>query len=94
MRPVLLHLPPSKRRHREKGPRLKSREVAEQQLNKLRVEIDQDRADIQRPKELTFGQWVDRYEKIIEDRIRVGDLKAEDAAGLQRNAEARTARVR
>src|SRR4051812_11136233 len=52
----------------EKGKRVKTREVAEQQLNKLRVEIDQDRADIERPKRSTFDQWADRYEKILAGR--------------------------
>lgn len=59
----------------EKGPRLKSREVAEQNLNQLRVKIDQGRADLARPELCTFDQWADRYEKILGGRIRAGDLK-------------------
>jgi integrase len=59
----------------EKGPRLKSREVAQESLNKLRVAIDEKRADVERTEKITFGQWADRWEKILEGRIRAKDLK-------------------
>jgi integrase len=59
----------------EKGRRLKSREVADQALNRLRVEIDEKRADLAKPKQITFGAWADQWEKILAGRIRAGDLK-------------------
>jgi integrase len=59
----------------EKGKRVKTREVADQALNKLRVQIDEKRADISKPTACSFDQWADLYEKILEGRIRAGDLK-------------------
>jgi integrase len=59
----------------EKGARIKTRQVADRALRKLKVEIDEKRVGQSRPKELTFNEWADDYETIIEGRIRAGDLK-------------------
>jgi integrase len=58
-----------------KGPRIKSRAVADRALRKLQVEIDEKRVGQHRPKELTFNEWADLYEQIIEAKIRGGRLK-------------------
>jgi integrase len=59
----------------EKGSRIKSRQVADRALRKLQVEIDEGRVGQSRPKELTFNEWADKYEAIIEGKIRAGHLK-------------------
>ena len=59
----------------EKGKRVKSRQVADRALNKLQVEIDERRVGQTRPKEITFGQWADEFERHTEARVNSGDLK-------------------
>src|SRR3954447_23849137 len=58
-----------------KGERVKDRKVAERALNKLQVEIDENRVGLRRPSRLTFGEWADQFERITERRVRAGDLK-------------------
>jgi integrase len=59
----------------EKGERIKTRAVADRALRKKQVEIDERRVGQTRPKEITVGEWADKYEAILEGRIRAGDLK-------------------
>ena len=47
-----------------KGPRVRNRQVAERALNKLKVALDEDRADVgpqRRRNRRTFDQWADEY---------------------------------
>lgn len=67
----------------KKSERYQTREVADEALNALRVKIDRGRADLARPERCTFGQWADRYEKILEGRIRAGDLKPKTLVGYK-----------
>jgi len=58
-----------------KGARIKNRAIADRALRKLKVEIDESRVGQSRPRELTFNEWADLYEGIIEAKIRGGRLK-------------------
>jgi integrase len=67
----------------KKSERYQTREVADEALNALRVKMDRGRADLARPERCTFGQWAERYEKILEGRIRAGDLKPRTLVGYR-----------
>src|SRR5205085_6606126 len=57
-----------------KGARLKDRAVADTALRRVQVELDENRAGVRREQNITFDEWADRYEAIIEGRIADGDL--------------------
>jgi integrase len=67
----------------EKGSRIKTRPVADRALRKLKVEIDERRVGQSRPKEISFNDWADQYEQILEGRIRAGDLKPKTLRGYR-----------
>jgi integrase len=67
----------------EKGSRIKSRQVADRALRKLQVEIDERRVGQSRPKDLTFGEWADQFEKHTEARVNSGDLKPRTLTGYR-----------
>jgi integrase len=66
-----------------KGSRVKSRQVADRALRKLQVEIDERRVGQSRPKELTFGEWADEFERHTEARVNGGDLKPRTLTGYR-----------
>jgi integrase len=66
-----------------KGSRVKSRQVADRALRKLQVEIDERRVGQSRPKELTFGEWADEFERHTEARVNSGDLKPRTLTGYR-----------
>src|SRR5205085_4957233 len=43
-------------------------------LRRVQVELDENRAGVRREQNITFDEWADRYEAIIEGRIADGDL--------------------
>jgi integrase len=59
----------------QKGARVKDRKTAEQAANVARVELDQGRAGVARPKQVLFTAWADEYEEILRGRVRAGDMK-------------------
>jgi integrase len=59
----------------EKGPRVKSLKDARAAMTAKQHEMNQGRLGIARPKEITFNEWADNYEAIIEAKIRGGRLK-------------------
>ena len=59
----------------EPGPRYKSRKVAEAEVNRWQVEIDEGRAGVKRSGRMTFNQWADEYEQKLERRVRDKELK-------------------
>jgi integrase len=63
-----------------KGPRLKDRRTADRALRKLQVAIDEGRADVGRTEKISFNEWADRYEAILD-------------AGTQRGATVRAYRA-
>jgi integrase len=67
----------------KKGERIKTRSVADKAVRKLQVEIDERRVGQTRPKDLTFGEWADKYEAILEGRVRAGDLKPKTLRGYK-----------
>jgi integrase len=67
----------------EKGPRIKSRQVADRALRKLQVEIDERRVGQTRRRELTFGEWADEFERHTEARVDSGDLKPRTLTGYR-----------
>jgi integrase len=66
-----------------KGSRVKSRQVADRALRKLQVEIDERRVGQSRPKDKTFNEWADEFERITEGRVRSGDLKPRTLTGYK-----------
>lgn len=67
----------------EKGARIKTRQVADRALRKLKVEIDEKRVGQSRPKDKTFNEWADEFEQICERRIRQGGLKSKTLRGYR-----------
>lgn len=57
-----------------KGERVKDRQVANRALAIAQREIDEGRVGIKREQNIGFNDWADRYEKIIEGRIKSGEL--------------------
>ncbi len=76
----------------DKGSRVKDRRTAETALNLLQVAIDEPRAGIKREKNVTFDEWAATFEKILDDRIRAGELhprtKGSYASTIQRGCDA------
>jgi integrase len=67
----------------KKGERIKTRSVADKAVRKLQVEIDERRVGQTRPKDLTFGEWADQFEKHTEARVNSGDLKPRTLTGYR-----------
>jgi integrase len=57
-----------------KSPRVKDRRVADTMLREAQRELDEGRAGIKREQNIDFSEWADRYEAIIEGRIKAGEL--------------------
>ena len=76
-RPRYYTLHRDERGRRVKGNRLGDRKVAEKELRKIQVEIDEGRATVSRTRStLTLPEWVDRYlSEIIDRRVSDGTLK-------------------
>jgi integrase len=66
-----------------KGQRVKSRAVADRALRKLQVEIDERRVGQTRPKDLTFNEWADEFDRHTEARVNSGDLKPRTLTGYR-----------
>ena len=66
--------------------------MATKTLNKVQVEIDEDRSGHTRPSRLAVAEWADEFERITEGRVRTGDLKPRTLEGYRETLElARTA---
>src|SRR5438128_12627973 len=48
----------------EKGERVKTLDVARRALTKAQVAIDERRVGVSRPKDVTFREWADEFERI------------------------------
>jgi integrase len=74
-----------------KSKRVRDRRTAERALAAAQREIDEGRAGIAREKNITFDEWVTEYEKILDARIRAGELhprtKGSYASTLARGRE-------
>ena len=75
-----------------KGARVKDRQTANRALAAVQREIDEGRVGIAREKNISFDDWVTEYEKILDARIRDGELhprtKGSYASTFQRGREA------
>jgi integrase len=58
----------------EKSARVKDRRTADEMLRAAQRELDEGRGGIRREQNISFNEWADRYEQIIEKRIAVGEL--------------------
>jgi integrase len=57
-----------------KESRVKDRRTAERALRSRQVDLDENRAGIRRERNISFDEWADTYEEILEQRIRAGEL--------------------
>ena len=57
-----------------KGARVKDRKTAERALAAAQREIDEGRVGIAKPKNITFSEWADVFEEILDTRIASGEL--------------------
>ena len=57
-----------------KGARVKDRKTAERALAAAQREIDEGRVGIAKPKNITFADWADEFERILDARIASGEL--------------------
>ena len=53
---------------------MKDRRTAERALRSRQVELDENRAGIRRERNISFDEWANTYEEILEQRIRAGEL--------------------
>lgn len=72
--------------------RVKDRRTAERALRSRQVELDENRAGIRRERNISFDEWANTYEEILEQRIRAGELhprtKLSYASTIARGREA------
>ena len=75
-----------------KGARVKDRKTAERALAAAQREIDEGRVGIAKPKNITFSEWADVFEEILDTRIASGELhprtKSSYASTLNRGRDA------
>ena len=75
-----------------KGARVKDRKTAERALVAAQREIDEGRVGIAKPKNITFSEWADVFEEILDTRIASGELhprtKSSYASTLNRGRDA------
>ncbi len=75
-----------------KGPRVKDRQTADRALAAAQREIDEGRVGIAKPKNITFAEWADVFETILDTRIASGELhprtKSSYASSLNRGRDA------
>jgi integrase len=75
-----------------KGARVKDRKTAERALTAAQREIDEGRVGIAQPRNITFSEWADEFEQILDTRIASGELhprtKGSYASTLNRGREA------
>ena len=57
-----------------KGARVKDRKTAERALAAAQREIDEGRVGIAKPKNVTFSEWAEIFEGILDARIASGEL--------------------
>jgi integrase len=58
----------------QKGPRVRDRRTADRALASIQREIDEGRVGLAKPKTITFDEWADEYEKILDARIAAGEI--------------------
>jgi hypothetical protein len=75
-----------------KGARVKDRTTAERALAATQREIDEGRVGIAKPLNITFSDWADEFERILDARIASGELhprtKGSYTSTLNRGREA------
>lgn len=75
-----------------KGPRVKDRQTADRALAAAQREIDEGRVGIAKPKNITFAEWADAFDDILDARIASGELhprtKTSYASTLNRGRDA------
>jgi integrase len=75
-----------------KGARVKDRKTAERALATAQREIDEGRVGIAKPLSISFSDWADEFERILDARIASGELhprtKGSYASTLNRGREA------
>jgi integrase len=75
-----------------KSKRVRDRRTAERALAAAQRDIDEGRVGLSKPKEITFDEWADAFETILDSRIRSGELhprtKQSYASTLDRGREA------
>jgi integrase len=75
-----------------KGARVKDRKTAERALAAAQREIDEGRVGIAKPLSISFSDWADEFERILDGRIASGELhprtKGSYASTLNRGREA------
>ena len=75
-----------------KGARVKDRKTAERALAAAQREIDEGRVGIAKPKNVTFSEWAEIFDSILDARIASGELhprtKTSYASTLARGREA------
>jgi integrase len=59
----------------QKGPRVKDRRVADRMLTAAQAELDEHRGGVARKPIVTFDEWADEFETILDQRVRAGTMK-------------------
>jgi integrase len=75
-----------------KSKRVRDKRTAETMLRDAQRDIDEGRSGLKRQVDIDFNAWAAKYEEIIEDRVRRGDMKPRtQEAYLQTNDRGRKA---
>jgi integrase len=66
-----------------KGPRVKDRQAAERALTAAQRELDEHRAGVAPRPDVTFNEWADEFDRILDQRVRAGTMKRRTAVGYR-----------
>jgi integrase len=66
-----------------KGPRVKNRQAADRALTAAQRELDENRVGVAPRPVVTFDEWADDFETILDQRVRAGTMKRRTAAAYR-----------
>jgi integrase len=67
----------------QKGPRVKDKRVAERMLTASQAELDEHRGGVAPKPVVTFNEWADEFDTILDQRVRAGTMKRRTAVAYR-----------
>jgi integrase len=66
-----------------KGPRVKDRQAADRALTAAQRELDENRAGVAPRPVVTFNEWADEFDRILDQRVRAATMKRRTAVAYR-----------